>query len=367
MFKSSIVVFTNTLLDGGAEKQAVLLAKALQSNYKVYLVIFYGEKINSKLLDLIQKEKVQLLFLSGNKIKKFLFFYLLLRKYKINIIFSYLATTNFYSAIVGKLARVKYRIGGIRSSEIKGIKLLFQRILLNSFLTCSISNSYSGKENMLKNGFNASKLLVVPNCIEIKSIVKATTKVDRKINNIKVISVARFVPVKDHLTALKAIRALIDNIGETFSIKYLLVGFGELEEEIRRTIKDLTLQDHAEIILNPPNIYDYYSSSDIYLSTSLTEGLSNSIMEAMKFSLPIVATDVGDNKELIVSGRNGFLTKVGDIEDISAKLSKLIVDDSLRVQMGLNSYVYLKDNFSIEKFKQRYIELIENLVNEKKN
>ena len=126
---------------------------------------------------------------------------------------------------------------------------------------------------------------------------------------------------------------------------------------MRSTLIEGKLSDVAEIV----------KETESPLSTSLFEGLSNSIMEAMEFSLPIVATDVGDNKELIVSGKNGFLTNVGDIEDISTKLLKLIVDDKLRVQMGLNSYIYLKDNFSIEKFKQRYIELIENLVNQKKN
>ena len=362
MFEPSIVVFINSLLKGGAEKQAVLLANVLSENYKIYLVVFYGKDIDKKLFDLIKKDKVQLVLLSGNKIEKFFNFYQILKKYKINITFSYLATTNFYSALVGKLASVKYRIGGIRYSRISGKKLLIQRILHNFFLTYSIANSYSGKLNMVNSGFKDSKFFVIPNYIELKNADVFPNKINKENDNINIITVARFVPVKDHSTALKAIKMLIKKLGYNFPFKYLLVGYGELEKEIRQTVQELSLQNYVEIILNPDNINDYYNLADIYLSTSMFEGLSNSIMEAMEYSLPVVATEVGDNKELIIPGKNGFIVKVGDVEDISNKLVKLILDDELRIQMGLNSHRYIREKFSIDKFKQKYNLFIEDLI-----
>ena len=87
---------------------------------------------------------------------------------------------------------------------------------------------------------------------------------------------------------------------------------------------------------NPSNLDEYLSKSDIYLSTSLFEGLSNSIMEAMAYSLPIIATDVGDNNYLVQDGYNGFVTNVKDVDEIAKKLLSLVIDKEKRLKMGHN-------------------------------
>ena len=70
----------------------------------------------------------------------------------------------------------------------------------------------------------------------------------------------------------------------------------------------LDLEKEVTILINPPNIHDILKSCDIYLSTSLFEGLSNSIMEAMSTGLPVIATDVGDNRYLLRMDTTGILS-----------------------------------------------------------
>src|SRR5664280_952701 len=90
-----------------------------------------------------------------------------------------------------------------------------------------------------------------------------------------------------------------DRNNRALKFKYLIVGYGPLEKEIRHLAEELNLQKEVEILINPPNIPDILKTCNIYLSASLYEGLSNSIMEAMVAGLPVIATNVGDNCYLI--------------------------------------------------------------------
>ncbi|HRS54399.1 MAG TPA: glycosyltransferase, partial [Bacteroidales bacterium] len=120
----------------------------------------------------------------------------------------------------------------------------------------------------------------------------------------------------------------------------------------------------VSLIINPNNLNNYYQKADIYFSTSLYEGLSNSIIEAMEFSLPIVATNVGDNEYLIIEGQSGFLLPIKDAEGMSSKLKLLVDNPKQRVEFGHNAYRHLKNNFLEEIFKQKYINFINNLFDE---
>ena len=100
----NICIFTNTLLSGGAEKQAVLLAKVLNEKYNIFLVIYYGEKVEHKYLEIVKNNHIKTIYLYGNHLKRIFNLYKFLRREKIDIIFSYLLTTNFLGGLIGKIA-----------------------------------------------------------------------------------------------------------------------------------------------------------------------------------------------------------------------------------------------------------------------
>lgn len=146
-----------------------------------------------------------------------------------------------------------------------------------------------------------------------------------------------------------------------------VVGHGHLENDLKTYVRRIDINSHVEFIVNPPAVDPYYDQADIFLSTSIFEGLSHSVMEAMECSLPVVATDVGDNDKLVIEGRSGFLAPVKDTQTIADRLFALYDNHNLRLQMGLNGYQHLKENFSIEKFKNNYSCLIERLCCETKS
>ena len=114
----------------------------------------------------------------------------------------------------------------------------------------------------------------------------------------------------------------------------------------------------STIYINPDNIAQLEDEADIYFSTSLYEGTSNSIMEGMNANLPIVCTNVGDNNQLVEDGKNGFICDVKDVESLTMALSILCNDCALRNAFGKVSKEKLEANYSVDYFRQQYLKLI---------
>jgi len=357
-----IYILTNTLLQGGAEKQSVLLAKNLKVFYDVTMIIYYGKRVDTRLLNVVNENNINIIYLKGNLLNKFIYLISLFKSNKKTVIISYLATTNIINAVIGAISGVKYRIGGIRSSQLDPFKLRVQRFLHNKLLSHTVCNNYSALNYIGVNGFKLSHASVIHNSIEVQEKVKKQMGFNRSIT---ILTVGRFVPEKDFHTTIHSFKVLLENQKPySFNIKLIIIGYGEQENYIRNLVNELNLSSNVEIYINPANLRDYYKNSDIYLSTSLFEGLSNSIMEAMEFSLPVVATNVGDNKYLVLEGESGFLLPVGDTAGISDKLKWLIENPDKRKEFGIKSYLHIKNNFSEEEFTKKYITLIEGLCNE---
>ena len=84
-------------------------------------------------------------------------------------------------------------------------------------------------------------------------------------------------------------------------------------------------------------------------------------MEAMSYSMPIIATKAGDNYQLVEDGINGYLVKTRDFKNIAKKLYNLISSVDLRNKFGTESYNMLNQKYSLERFKSEYIRFISSL------
>jgi len=350
----NVCIFVNNLLKGGSEKQAVLLANLLKSHYKVSFVIYYSEKIESELLEQLNPDKIEIIKLNGTKIQKLWKYYSFLKYRSPHIIFNYLLFPSFFGGIIGKIAGIKYTIGGIRNAVLEKNKIFLNKLSQNYINKYTIYNNYKGLEFTNKYGFNNKKAIVIPNCIMInKDSVEHTNK-----EIISILSVGRFNYSKDYFTALKTIKLLNQNKN---NFNYTIIGWGQLANQIEKWIDELSLRNNVKIIINPPDLKKYFIKADIFFQTSIFEGLSNTIMEAMNYSLPIVTTKVGDNDKLIIHGKNGYLANVKDTHELSDYIQKLLSSYRLRTEFGKCSYALLKKNYSHEVFKRKYIEFINSL------
>jgi len=172
-------------------------------------------------------------------------------------------------------------------------------------------------------------------------------------------TVGRLDPVKDFPTLMKGFRQIKDSFSEA---KLVIVGDGPVRSNLSRLGEELRL-DSSLIWLGERNdIPELLRSFDIFVQTSIFEGMSNTILEAMASSLPIVATDTGGNPEVVSNGENGILVPVGGVTELSVALQKYLSDPVLRYKHGSNSRRRAIDCFDLSLMAARYAELYENLA-----
>ena len=346
-----IAIFVKNLTSGGAEKQAVLLAKSLTNQYDVHFIILNGDKLHQKYLELLKENKrVHVTMFRGGHFSRFMQFVKYLKVNQISTVFSYLTAANTYACMASLIHNMRVYTG-LRNAELPLLKLLADKVLTNIVATKAIANCYSGKRNFSAHGFRNDKIEVIPNCFEKIQPYKDKTPKETK----HLITVGRFVAQKDYETAIKTI-AEVKRIGG--KAHFDLVGYGELESKIRSWLKEYDIEDITTVYINPNNIPDLLNKADIYLSTSLFEGTSNSIMEGMNADMPIVCTNVGDNNCLVKEGYNGFLAPIGDYSLLANRIIDLLEDDKLCRQMGKRSKERLQENYSVEIFRKRYNDIL---------
>lgn len=349
----NIAILIPTIKAGGAEKQATLLATLLDKNYKVDMYLFLGYLQPSPYnLELLKKSNVKVHPLEGSTYAKINKLTTLLQNNKTDIIFNYMTNCDIIGCIAAKRAKVKTIYGGVRNAYLEKYKILAERIVHNHFATGTIYNCYSGAREIGKKGFKKEKNIVIPNCFP-----NIAEPIERKVNDVKhIVTVGRFVPQKDYETIIRTI-AVLKELYKNFVMD--IIGYGEEEQNIRDWIEKYGVEEYINIYIRPENVQDIVRDADIYLSTSLFEGTSNSIMEALNWSLPVVATNVGDNDHLVIDGETGFLHPIGDAESLAHSLARLLESSELRNQMGIKGNKNLRDNYSMEIFEKRYLDLIE--------
>lgn len=344
-----VTILISTIDSGGAEKQAVLLAIQLSKYTGVNLIVLYGDHTEYKRnVDMLTKSSVKVHRLIGSMLSKAVNIRKLLKETHTDVLLNYLTMPNFLGSFLGKRLRLDV-YNGIRNSRLPKSKMLMEKWAHNHWATGTIFNCYSGADYFGQLGFRKDKNIVIPNCFPDIAEPIIRDRCSQK----TIITVGRFDPQKDYETLIKSVSLL-----DREDYRLCIVGYGVLEKQIREWVDRYGIKDKTSINIKPNNVPELERNADIYISTSLFEGTSNSIMEALNWSLPVVATNVGDNDYLVVNGVNGYLHSVGDSEGLAASLRRLLDSIELRNKMGMKSNQNLRENYSIEIFEKRYLELI---------
>lgn len=357
MSKKNLVLFIRSLGLGGAEKQSLLLAKELSKDYNVTILVLY--KIETQ-LDCNVNDNFDIIYASGNILSKSLFVFRFLKRNNTDILFNYLPVNNILGGIAGKISGVKKIVNGIRGSKTNKnlFKMKAQKFIGNYIVDLIVSNSHKGKASYSEYGFKQQKIRVIPNMIS--NSFKMESKNANQSNTINILTVARFVPEKDFETLFKSIDRL-NTLHNLKHVRFTIVGYGKLDKVLREWILQYRLEKIVHIIDGRDTIDNQYETAHIYISTSKYEGMSNTIMEAMSYGLPVVATKAGDAEYLVEDKFNGFLCDIGNHEMISEKLYTLITNKKEREFYGQNSYKKINKEYSSKRIGDLYRELIEDL------
>lgn len=131
--------------------------------------------------------------------------------------------------------------------------------------------------------------------------------------------------------------------------KFLLAGDGEIEE-VNKLIDTYQLHEYVETLgwINGDQKKSLLKTSDLLVLPSYNEGLPMAILEAMDYGLPIVSTPVGGIPEVIKDDENGYLVKPGDVPQLAARLTDLLVNRELRYEMGHNNQRLIAEKYDLD-------------------
>lgn len=175
-------------------------------------------------------------------------------------------------------------------------------------------------------------------------------------------AVARIQPVKDHATLLRAFSAVIANQPDLRNrLRLMVVGDGPLLADLRALADSLKITDLTWFPGALDNIPDVLRALDVFVLPSLNEGISNTILEAMAAGVPIIASAVGGNLELIEDGICGRIFPVRDTSALSRLLGEYAMDISLRQAHGRAARQIAVERYSLKAMVARY-EAIYDLV-----
>lgn len=172
-------------------------------------------------------------------------------------------------------------------------------------------------------------------------------------------SVGRLVAIKDHVTLLKAVSSLA---GQGLNLKVLIVGAGpEMVKLQRHVAEDANIVSRVIFMGASDRVPELLNAMDVFVLPSRGEGMSNTLLEAMATALPVVASRVGGNPELIEDGRTGFLFMPGEIANLAEALKRLN-DREVRQQVGTAARERVILRFSLERMVRDYRDLYRGLA-----
>ncbi|SRR6266542_2580123 len=167
--------------------------------------------------------------------------------------------------------------------------------------------------------------------------------------------VANLLPVKDHMTLLQAIDSLAVRRRD-----WRLIIVGEGPERVRlKAFVDAhpAWKDRVSFLGLSSRVPDLLRAMDVFVLTSIAEGMCNSLLEAMATGLPVLATAVGGNPEIVVDGESGLLFPAGDVRALASRLWQLCDNPRLRPQLGHRAVERVRNQFSIESMIRAYEQL----------
>jgi glycosyltransferase involved in cell wall biosynthesis len=130
---------------------------------------------------------------------------------------------------------------------------------------------------------------------------------------------------------VEAMPRLVESVPDALA---LIAGDGELRGELEAHARALGVADRVRFLGTRPDPLDLLAAFDVFVLPSVVEGMSNAVLEAMARSLPVVATDVGGNPEVVADGETGFIVRPADPAGLAAAIAKLLQAPELAREMG---------------------------------
>jgi glycosyltransferase involved in cell wall biosynthesis len=245
-------------------------------------------------------------------------------------------------------------VSNLRRSFLGGWKLRF--LCAQSRWLIPVTDEIA--QELLQEGAPAAKLRKIPNGVDIAYFHRGTVEERQKNRDALGLtpqaSVALFVGRLDKIKNLSNLLKIWSQVAAKVpSARLLIAGDGEEKSALQRDIQG-TLRQSVSLLGEHQNVRGLYQAADLFIFPSFSEGLSNALLEAMACELPVVASWVGGNKELLVPEENGFKIDPAQPGAWVEPLSRLLLTPDLRLAMGREARRRVTTHFSFESTLEMY-------------
>lgn len=385
--KIKILLLITQMERAGAQKVIITLADFLhRQNYDVTLCFLYDKGNNIpelqrkhpfKIINLQAKEANSPSYLNIFYTLRAIFrIYAQLIKSKADVILTFTHYSNILGIPIAFLARTTIRLSSQRST-LDGFPRWFLNLdswIANSpLLDKMIAVSEHTRQFCIEvEGISPDKLITIPNGINIHEFDHLPLSQAEKITlkeqfNISpqskvLITVARLHPQKGHQYLIEAATQILQYAPD---VAFVLVGEGELREEIEKSLEEKKLSPYFRLLGSRKDVPGLLGMADIFILPSVSEGMPNVILEAMAAKLPIIATRVDGTIEVVEDGKTGILVERRNPEALMTAIIKLLQEPTLGQLMGNAGFQRVQQYFSEEIMCQRYDELIHDIFEKK--
>jgi N-acetylgalactosamine-N,N'-diacetylbacillosaminyl-diphospho-undecaprenol 4-alpha-N-acetylgalactosaminyltransferase len=363
--KKMLIFFPNCE-QGGTERVISLLSKYFKQDYELTLVTLCDNDLtytfNSHRNIIIKNKFVSK---SGifNKLRKYKTWIdetkKILEDVKPDVVLSFGEIPNFLVLWIKMFNNVKSKIIiNIRNSE----SVFLEKAKFGWLIKLSMKYMY-GKADLILTNSNGNKIDLIENIgvkkkIEViyNPVSKITFNKKEKRDKKRIINIGR-------LDKQKAQHYLIESFArvreEIENVELIIIGKGEREKELKELVKKLNLEKDIKFLGWQDNPFYWLQNSDVFVLTSLWEGMPNVLIEAMACKCPVISFDCpsGPNEIIDKPGENGILVEVGDIERLTKEIVRVLRDDEYREYLSKNAYERAKD-FDVEKIKEEYLKVL---------
>lgn len=344
---------------GGLEKLVIQLSQRL-NNSGISTIIICLDDIGDLALE-AQKRGVEVVSLNktpGFKWKWVFELKKILKEHKVDLVHSH----NYAPLVYGTLAA---KLAGIRSINTRHSRTQekISRFIwnLNKFITTVSEDTRT--EILKHNRISKDKLKVVHNGIDLEAfnIMLSEQQIKEKKQSLGIAedsyvigNIGRLVEDKDQETLLKAYKKLFK---KNFNGDLVIVGDGRLKEALVAKAQEYGIQDRVKFLGFRDDVSELIQIFDIYVLSSIREGVSLTLLEAMAARKTVIATKIGGNPEVVVDGSTGYLVPCGFPERIESAIMRLYVNRNLAVKMGEAGAERARELFSLKRMTDSYVEL----------